>query len=220
MSKHRNAFLVVMLGMVLAFVAACGSGQSSEDKNRSGQSQQDQAAIQEVKSAYANFANLKSLRAQMSAQTQRPDGTIGATDFIYEIVPPDRYQLFVVGSPTSTLVIGNETFTKAANGTWSKIPEYSGTDYTGFNKLFNPQTISAFADQLGKTATVTKGGMDSSEGKQCQMYTITDNTTKNPTEVCIADRLPIRTVYNTGNLKTTVLLRDYNTPIDLSRPPV
>lgn len=218
MSRYRIGFALLTSLVLLTLVAACGSGQSSEAKNKP--PQQDQVAVNEVKSTFINLSNAKSFRALLSAQTLRPDGTQGLSEFLYEFVLPDKYQLAVPGSATATRVVGSETFSKAANGTWSLIPEYSGSDYAGYNKLFDQKTVAALMEEVGKTATVTKGAMDSIEGKQCQVYTVTDTPTQKTTDICIADRLPVRIIYNFGQLKTTVVFRDFGASIDLSRPPI
>ncbi|GEM_PF-4683347 len=175
-------------------------------------------AVTEIKAVMANYAAAKSLRAQISAQVARPDGTTNTLEFVYSFVQPDRYESS--SNPnTSTRVVGNETFSRSGS-TWTLQKEWSGSDYDGMNRLFDQKTMNQWNESIGKTSTVAKGATDAVDGKQCQLYVLTDTPTGKKTDVCVADNYPIRMVYHFGALNTTVLLKDFNTSIAIERPNV
>ncbi len=202
--------MIIASLFVASVAAACGGAAAPPPPKL------DPAAT-EVKAAMVNLANAKSFRAQLAAQTRRPDGSVGSVAFLYEFVPPDRYQLSV--GTSTTRVVGGETFAKSGD-TWTIIKDFSGSEYAGVNRIFDAKFLAQLDDNIGKTSTVVKGGTDTSEGKQCQMYTLTDTASGNKMDICTADNYPIRMVTHFGDLSSTALLRDFNANIVIDRPPV
>jgi outer membrane lipoprotein-sorting protein len=211
MQRYRPAVVLALLLAVL--VVACGSPKPPEP-----QPQVDPATA-EVKDVIQNFAAAKSFRAQLAAQVQQPNGNITTSEFNYEFLPPDRFHFQAKGSDNATRVVAGETFART-NGVWTLLKEWSGDEYGGANRLFDANVLNRISDDIGKTTTVTKGGTDTVDGKQCQLYTLAGTSSGNRMEMCVADRYPIRMVSYSGTLATTALLRDFNTNIVIDRPPV
>jgi hypothetical protein len=80
--------------------------------------------------------------------------------------------------------------------------------------------MSDLAKEIGVTATVAKGSTESVNGKTCQQYKLTVTSTGNTTDVCVADKLPLKLVYHTGKLDTTATFSDYNGDIKIDKPQV
>jgi len=209
-SRSFIAFAFAALGASLAL--ACGAPAAPPPQPKV------DPAVTEIKAVMQNYAAAKSLRAQISAQVARPDGTVNTIQFVYEFVPPDRYELS--SNPTSsTRVVAGETFARTGT-TWALQKEWSGSEYGGMNHLFDQKIMNQWNESIGKTSTVAKGATDTLDGKQCQLYVLTDTPTGNKTDVCVADNYPVRMVYHFGSLLTTVLLKDFNTNIVIERPNV
>jgi hypothetical protein len=219
----RNLKLVALVfGAGLALLAAaCGGSDNSKSTTTPTAKMapgQDAQAVKDVQAAFQNLSAVKALRAEISAQQVQANGNVAASVFKYDFVPPDRYQL-TSSTGGITRVIGDETFA-FANNAWTRLADYSGTDYAGFDHFFNPKLMSQLAKEIGGTATVAKGSTDTVNGKSCQMYTLTVISTGNTTEVCIADKYPARLVYHTGKLDTVATFSDINGNVQIDRPPV
>jgi hypothetical protein len=202
------------LGAVAVMAMACGAPKAPEPAPQA----KVDPAVAEIKGAMQNFAAAKSFRAQIAAQVAQPSGGVNTIQFLYTFVPPDRYELS--SNPNSaTRVVGGETFARTGD-TWALLKEWSGDEYAGANRLFDQKTLNQWNENIGKTSTVEKTGTETVDGKQCQLYVLTDTPTGNKTDVCVAENLPLRMVYHFGQLNTTVLFRDFNTNIVLDRPKV
>jgi hypothetical protein len=208
--------VVLTFGALLLLTGACGGSEGGSAK-QSNDPPVD-AAVLEVRNAFKNLAKVKAVRAEISAQQRAASGQINLTMFKYDFVPPDRYQL-TSATGTISRVVGDELFA-FANGTWTRLPEYSGADYAGFDHFFNPKFMDELANEIGKTATVAKKGTEMVNGKSCQAYVMTVVATGNTTDVCIADNYPLRLVYHTGPLDTTAVFSDFNGDVKIDRPQV
>ena len=220
MSNFRKVFLALVTAVCVA-LAGCGSGGSKADKTpttQAGIPGQDPQAVQDVQVAFRNLAAVKSLRADLAAEVMQANGNVTTSRFTYEFVPPEKYQL-ISTTNSITRVVGSETFSRTADGVWSKDP-FSGPQYEGYNHLFESKFLLEAAKQIGVTAKVVKAGLDKAGDTQCQMYTLTDLPTQNSTDICIANAYPVRMVFHAGALSTTALLRDFNAPIEIDRPAV
>ena len=201
--------------LVVVLMMACGGSTGGDDgKTAKG----EDAAVKEVRTAFANLAKVKAVRAEIAAQQIGANGQIGTTVFKYDFVPPDRYQL-TSATGTISRVVGDELFS-FANNVWMRLPEYSGADYAGFDHFFNPKLMTQLAEEIGTTATVEKKATETINGKTCQAYVLTVVATGNTTDVCIADSYPLRLVYHTGQLNTTATFSDYNGNVVIDRPAV
>src|SRR5262245_19743934 len=142
MSDLRLNALAIVVILVLAFLAGCGSGGSKADKTptvQTGIPGQDAQAVQDVQVAFRNLAAVKSLRADLAAEVQQANGNVTTSRFTYEFIPPEKYQL-ISTTNTITRVVGSETFSRNADGVWSKDP-FSGPQYEGFNRLFESKFL-------------------------------------------------------------------------------
>jgi hypothetical protein len=200
---------------LLLLAAACGGSQGGSDNK---DAKQSDTATSEVRTAFANLAKVKAVRAEIAAQQIGANGQVGTTVFKYDFVPPDRYQL-TSSTGTISRVVGDELFS-FANNVWMRLPEYSGSDYAGFDHFFNPKLMTQLAEEIGTTATVEKKGTETINGKTCQAYVMTVVATGNTTDVCIADNYPLRLVYHTGQLNTTATFSDYNGNVQIDKPAV
>ena len=144
----------------------------------------------EVRNAFKNLAKVKAVRAEITAQQIGANGQVANSVFKYDFVPPDRYQLTSSTGGISRVVNGD--LYSFANNVWTKLPEYSGKDYEGFDHFFNPKFMDGLAEEIGTTATVEKKATDTINGKTCQAYVLTVVSTGNTTDVCIADNYPLR----------------------------
>lgn len=203
---------LVAFGTLVLLAVACGGSDGGDDKKVTPTSQ----AVTEVRNAFKNLAKVKAVRAEISAQQMAASGQINLTVFKYDFVPPDRYQL-TSATGTISRVINGDLYS-FANNVWMKLPEYSGSDYEGFDHFFNPKFVDELANEIGTTATVEKKGTETVNGKTCQNYVMTVVATGNTTDVCIADNYPLRVVYHTGKLDTTAIFSDYNGNVVIERP--
>ncbi|HLF76190.1 MAG TPA: hypothetical protein VJB57_01755 [Dehalococcoidia bacterium] len=214
----RNTYWIIAITASIGLVTAiaCGSDSKKPDPTPAAQAN---PALTEVQAALNNFANLKNFRATFAAQNKSASGTISAVAFTYDVVTPDKYQLYTGPTAGITRVVGKETFSyDRAKDEWTLLTDYSGAAYEGYNRLFDAKTMTDISKSLAETATVTKGSTDTVEGKTCQLYVITDNKSGNKTDMCVADNLPLRFIYHTGELNTTAVFSNYNTNIAIDRP--
>jgi hypothetical protein len=198
----------------MLFAIACGGSEGGTDKKVTPTSQ----AVTDVRNAFKNLAKVKTVRADITSQQIGANGQIGNSVFKYDFVPPDRYQLTSSSGSISRVVNGD--LYSFANNVWTKLPEYSGKDYEGFDHFFNPKFMDELANEIGTTATVEKKATDTINGKTCQAYVLTVVSTGNTTDVCIADNYPLRLVYHTGKLDTTAVFSDFNANIVIDKPAV
>lgn len=215
---QTKIYWLLAIAASVALVAAVSCGSSSKKSNATPVAKAS-PELTEVQTALSNFAALKNFKATFAAQNKAANGTISATAFTYDVVPPDKYQLYTGPTAGITRVVGNETFSyDRPTDKWTLLTDYSGSAYDGYNRLFDPKTMKDISASLGETATVTKGATDTVDGKTCQLYVITDKESGNKTDMCIADSLPLKFVYHTGDLMTTATFSNFNTNVDIDRP--
>ena len=202
------------IAVIIALTAACGGSDGGSDDNKG--PQQDKQAVQEVQAAFLNLAKVSAVTADIQSQVRQPNGAITQSVFKYDFVPPDRYQLTSASGGISRVV--NDELFSYANNTWTRLDDYSGRDYAGFDHFFNPKFMSDLAREVGVSATVDKGGTENVNGKSCQAYVLTVVATGNTTDVCIADNYPLKVVYHTNGLDTTAIFSNFNAKIELPRP--
>ena len=218
----RTYWLAATVALIsIALTAACGSGSSSEKDKSAGNTAtaQDKQTIAEVKEAFLNLAAAKTFKIAIVAQVRPPTGMITNSIFTYDFVPPDKYQLYTGPTANITRQVGGETFSyDRMRDQWSVLADYSGPSFPGLSRLTDAKRMTEAANAIGTTASVSKGGTDTIEGKTCQLYVLTDGPSQNKTDMCIADKLPLRFVYHSGDLSTTVVFSAFNTDIQIDRP--
>ena len=220
MSTRKKPALITA-AILAGLAVACGSGSSASKTPtpQPGIPGQDPQAVKDVQTAFQNLAKIKTLRIDFAAETRNATtGAVGAAHFVYEFVPPDRYQL-ISTTGSVTRVVGSETFSGTADGVWSKDP-FSGPQYEGANNLFEPKFLNAASAQIGVSAKVVKGATDKVNDTSCQGYVMTDLPTGNTTDVCIASGYPAKMAFHSGGLTTTAVILDINKPIQIERPPI
>src|SRR5438552_1773371 len=150
---RRRRFALTAAAILTGLAVACGSGSTASKTPTAtpGIPGQDPQAVKDVQAAFQNLAKIKTLRIDFAAETRNATtGAIGAAHFVYEFVPPDRYQL-ISTTGSITRIVGSETFSGTADGVWSKDP-FSGPQYEGYNNLFEPTFLDAAARQAGASA--------------------------------------------------------------------
>jgi hypothetical protein len=126
-----------------------------------------------------------------------------------EYVAPDKTKMTIPGASLGmpgeleVIMIGNTTYTKLGNQ-WTK-----STDAGLAGNLFDPNDIDS---SMGDIAGAKKGDTATVSGKKCQLYTT------GTTEVCVADKLPLRIVDNSPEGKFTILFSDFNGNFDIKAP--
>src|SRR5215204_5371826 len=206
---------LMTIGALMLLVVACGGSQGGDDKKNA---KPVDSSVTEVRNAFKNLAKVKAVRAEITAQQIGANGQVANSVFKYDFVPPDRYQLTSATGTISRVVNGD--LYSFANNVWMKLPEYSGSDYEGFDHFFNPKFMDELANEIGTTASVEKKATETINGKTCQAYVLTVVSTGNTTDVCIAENYPLRIVYHTGKLDTTAVFSDYNGNFVIDRPAV
>jgi len=206
---------LISLSAIVLLLVACGGSNGGDDKKSNGKPVD--ASVTEVRNAFKNLAKVKAVRADITAQQIGANGQVANSVFKYDFVPPDRYQL-TSSTGTISRVVNGDLYS-FANNVWMKLPEYSGTDYEGFDHFFNPKFMDELANEIGNSATVEKKATDTINGKTCQAYVLTVVSTGNTTDICLADNYPLRIVYHTGKLDTTAVFSDFNANIVIDRPP-
>jgi hypothetical protein len=213
---RKIAFVFAAALLVLA--SACGSSSSSDKSSAKLAPGQDENDVKAVRDAFVHLSTVKAVTADITAQQVGANGQVGNSVFKYNFVPPDRYEL-ISSNGGITRVVGEETFA-FANNAWTRLADYSGQDYAGFDHFFNPKFMADLSEEIGTSATVKKGSTDTVNSKSCQQYTLTVASTGNTTDVCIADNYPLKLVYHTGKLDTTAVFSNYNGDIKLDKPTV
>jgi len=206
---------LISLGAFVLLLAACVGSNGGDDKKSN--AKPVDASVTEVRNAFKNLAKVKAVRADITAQQIGANGQVANSVFKYDFVPPDRYQL-TSSTGTISRVVNGDLYS-FANNVWMKLPEYSGSDYEGFDHFFNPKFMDGLAEEIGTSASVEKKATDTINGKSCQAYVLTVVSTGNTTDICIADNYPLRIVYHTGKLDTTAVFSDFNANIVIDRPP-
>lgn len=151
----------------------------------------------ELAQLLANF--LKSKSYKMALQ----DGA-GKSQGSFEYVAPDKYH--ITSGDLELITIGADNYVKQS-GVWIKLPAAAGATATNTTELLKTQL-----DSVSKL-TATKGGTDSVNGVNCQIYSVTEpDGTKS--EVCVANGLPLRIKTPT----TIILISDYDKVPDIKAP--
>jgi hypothetical protein len=135
---------------IVLLLVACGGSDGGDDKKSS--AKPVDASVIEVRNAFKNLAKVKAVRAEITAQQIGANGQVANSVFKYDFVPPDRYQLTSATGTISRVVNGD--LYSFANNVWMKLPEYSGSDYEGFDHFFNPKFMDELANEIGNSATV------------------------------------------------------------------
>ncbi len=212
---------ILVAAALAALVVSCGGKKSSQSVDAtSGASSDGQLSATssaassggqggDLGAVLDNFAKIRTFRAQMTVeQTGQPNqqGTL-------EVVQPDKLHLtisgIVAGTPTpgiEIISIGQDSYVKVGPN-WQKQPG------GGAGTIFDPSSIAGF-----DPASAARGGTDSVNGRKCQLYTF-KNTDGDPTEMCVANNLPLRIMTTSANGKITVIFSDYNTPFEI-KPPI
>ena len=175
----------------------------------------------------------KAMRAQMDAKSYRARINQTASNntestMLVEYVAPDRYRVVRdagaggAGSELEHLIVGKDSYMRAGDGPWTKLPVDMGGMISSFK---DPKTI----EELNKGAEVKFIGPDTLDGAPMLVYQYAlDNVgglagkTVTKTWVAVSDGLP-RKSESDGEFQgiksnTVFTISDYNTDIKIERP--
>lgn len=145
----------------------------------------------------ANFLKSKSYKMALQDGSGKSEGT-------FEYVAPNKYH--IVSGDLELISIGADSYVKQA-GTWIKVPAAAGA-----GAINTMDSLKSQLDAVSKL-TATKGGSDSVNGVNCQIYNVTESDgTKS--ELCVANGLPIRI----KSTNTIILISDYDKVSDIKAP--
>ena len=205
--------IAVVLPLLLVAAVACGeSNVTKVPASATEQAPVNSAGEQAPLSRAA--AALRSYRATFTVELLPSMAVERGT---FEIVLPDRSHFtltFSGGAMTNEVVIiGNDRYAKMGQS-WTRIPAQGGqprvlTTTGGLNQL------EAFR-RAAETGALIKGGSDTVNTKQCQIYSHSfgDNTF----EYCVAENLPLRMKVTGASAIITFLFTDYNQALDINAP--
>ena len=174
----------------------------------------------DLQKALMNLSTQKSFRATVAADA----GATGKFEVALEVALPDKLHVTLKSAPSSipamfsgaeVIGIGSDLYVKTG-GKWTK----ESTQDLGLGDLSTGVSeLTSEFDDLGSTTVVTKGSMDTVNGKRCQIYAIKDTADPTSTgDVCIADNLPQRLKVNFDGGSATITFSDFNANINIQKP--
>jgi len=237
LGKKWLALLVIGTGLALA-AAACGGGGSKKDSGVVVTAGTPGAGLpadftpistpqgvptpigpaasaDELGSIAANFGKAKSFRATLT-QTSNPTSSTTV-----ELVRPDKVHIAIKNGAVTqeAICVGTSLYSKGTDAKWTKVdkdPNGKAIDCgSGVGAIFPTKSIEDGLKAAADDKSVSKGGMDTVNGKKCQLFSqINGNGTS--AEFCVADQNLVRIVDKTGG--ATIVFSDYNSNIDIKAP--
>jgi hypothetical protein len=138
-------------------------------------------------------------------------------DLLQEVVKPDfdRVQVKMGEELREVVRIGRTTY-MSANGQWRKFPDPAPNPF-----LVDPaEIVEDFGAAAKAGGRLTRGGVSTVEGAECQEWTLPANPQSAGGTLCVglADNLPRRLVVSDNSM--TFTFWDWNANIPIEAPPI